>query len=682
MSKITLAKTAGFCFGVNRAVNLVCDLLAQGKKVCTLGPLIHNPRMVAELGQRGARIVSAPSEAAPGELLVVRTHGVPASVMEEARAAGVRTVDATCPFVKKIHRVVREQSDAGALILIAGDPNHPEVQGIRGHCGESRTFRNLAELERLTRSEPSLTGKKTAVVAQTTFNSAEWQKCHVFIKKIYTNAFIFDTICDATAIRQREARELAKASDLMVIIGGKQSSNTAKLVQVCSEFCRAVLVEDAAGLPFDEIRHSRRVGVTTGASTPAPIIKEVLKAMAEQNPENDVNFEEALNQSFKTISSGDRVRGVVINVGPTEVQIDIGTKHAGYIPAAEFGGDSTKRPCDLVKVGDELDLIATRVDDVEGTVMLSKKRVDALKSWDEIVKASEDGTVLNGTVTEVINGGVLTSYNGVRVFIPASQSGVRRDQNLDIILHKPVEFKIIDINPQRKRAVGSISAVLKEKRKDAEDKFWATAQVGDKFNGTVKSLTSYGAFVDIGGVDGMIHISELSWSRIKHPSEIVNVGDQVDVTIKALDPEKKRISLSYDKKGRDPWEIFLEEYHVGDVFEAEIVNMMPFGAFARIMPDVDGLIHISQISDERIAKPQDVLKLGEKVRVKITGIDTDKRRISLSMREAENEPETVTDELGENTDAQPENVPDNSTDELGENTSVPAPEAPEDPSKE
>lgn len=675
MRDVRLTPSAGFCFGVNRAVNMVFDLVAKGRRVCTLGPIIHNPQLVMELAQKGVRIVKSPREARPGELLVIRTHGIPAETARDIEKSGIEFADATCPFVAKIHRIVREYSDHGALILIAGNPQHPEVEGIRGHCGASLTFRGLDELRELTQKDPSIAQKQAVVVAQTTFNSEEWQKCMVFIKKVYTNAIVFDTICDATAIRQREARELAKDSDLMIVVGGRQSSNTAKLLQVCSEQCRAILVESAAELPLEEIKRSSRVGVTAGASTPAWIIKEVLKAMADQNPENEISFEEALDQSFKTVSTGEKVKGVVVGVGPTEVQIDIGTKHAGYIPASELSSNPADRPCDLVKVGDELDLVAMRVDDVEGTVMLSKRRVDALKGWDDIVKASEDGTTLDGTIIEVINGGLLASCRGLKIFIPASQSGVGREQSLDILLHKAVKFKIIDLNTQRKRAVGSIRAALKEERKEQEEKFWATAQVGDTFTGTVKSETSYGAFVDLGGVDGMIHISELSWSRIKHPSEVVKIGDTVEVTIKELDPEKKRISLSYQKQGRNPWDVFLEQYHVDDVIDTEIVSMMPFGAFARIMPDVDGLIHISQISDRRIAKPQDVLKIGDKVRVKITGIDTDKKRISLSIREAEGEQDRNPDELGENTAEHFEEAsePSKSADEIGENSSDPAP---------
>lgn len=678
--EITLAKSAGFCFGVNRAVNMVFELLQKGERVCTLGPIIHNPQLTQELAEKGVRIVDAPGEVKPGEILVIRSHGVPEAVVEEIAAQGLPYADATCPFVGKIHRLVREHSDAGELVIIAGNPQHPEVEGIRGCCkGPCVTFESLAELTRLTEENPDFTRKNVAVVAQTTFSNAEWQKCIVFIKKVYTNAFIFDTICDATSIRQKEATELAQRSDLMIVIGGRQSSNTAKLLQICSQYCPSYLVETASELPFRELARAGKVGVTAGASTPARIIKEVLKTMAEQNSsENEMSFEEALNQSFKTINSGERVKGVVVGVNATEVLVDIGTKHQGYIPAAELTSDSSQKPTDLVKVGDELDLVAMRVNDLEGTVMLSKRRVDAIKGWDDIVKASDDDEILDGTVTDIIKGGVLAACKGTRVFIPASQTGVGKEGSLDTLKNKPVKFKIIDLNTQRKRAVGSIRAANKEARKEAEDKFWATAEVGQKLSGTVKSLTSYGAFVDVGGVDGMIHISELSWSRIKHPSEVVKVGDVVNVTIKALDNEKHKISLSYDDKGQDPWEKFLEEFHVGDIVDAKVVSMMPFGAFAQIMPDVDGLIHISQISEQRIAKPQDALNIGDEVKVKITGIDTDRKRISLSMKEAADEMETEHYTADENGVVASSSSDDESNDQLGENA---APEAAEEQPK-
>ncbi|HEX2938421.1 MAG TPA: bifunctional 4-hydroxy-3-methylbut-2-enyl diphosphate reductase/30S ribosomal protein S1 [Ruminiclostridium sp.] len=638
--QIEVAKSAGFCFGVDRAVNMVNELLEQGRKVCTLGPIIHNKRLVAELSSKGTRIIENPSEAHPFETVVIRSHGVASGVLDEIKKiSGSNYVNATCPFVEKIQKLVFKAPE-GSTVLIAGDWKHPEVQGITGHCKiRYYTFETQDELKQITESTPEIVNEPVIVVAQTTFNTEIWEKCNDFIKKVYTNARIFDTICSATSIRQKEAKEIAARSDLMLVIGGRNSSNTSKLLSVCAAYCPSFLIEGASELPVEPLKKADKVGVTAGASTPACIIKEVLIAMADlDNMDNeDISFAEALEKSFKTVSTDDTVRGLVVGMSLNEVQVDLGTKHAGYIPLSELTDDSAAKPEQLVKVGDELDLVVMRVNDQDGTVMLSKKRFDALKGWDDIVKASEDGTVMEGVVTDVVKGGILASVQGVRVFIPASQSGVSRDEKLDMLLHQNVRLLIIEINKGRKRAVGSIRQVLREERKKQAETVWNEIEEGKEYTGVVKSLTSYGAFVDLGGVDGMIHVSELSWSRIRHPSEVVNVGDTVNVFVKSFDKEAKKISLGYKDKGEDPWAKFLSQFKVGDIVDAKIVSFMPFGSFAQIIPGVDGLIHISQIADKHIAKPQDVLQMGEVVKVKIIEIDEEKKRISLSIREAQSE---------------------------------------------
>lgn len=361
-------------------------------------------------------------------------------------------------------------------------------------------------------------------------------------------------------------------------------------------------------------------------------MSEIQNDVAREATTEEFNFMEALEESFKNLTTDQKVRGTVLRIEPTEIQVDIGRKHAGYIPADEFSADPNANPADSIKVGDVLDLIIMRTNDQEGTVMLSKKRFDALKGWDTIVKASEDETILDGVVTDIIKGGVLVVTNGFKVFVPASLATASRNEPLEDLRKQKVRLRIIEINAGRKRAVGSIRSVLKEERKQQEEEFWKTVEVGKTYTGKVKSLTSYGAFVDLGGVDGMVHISELSWSRIKNPSEVVNVGDVVTVTVKDIDTEKKKISLSYKKTEDNPWEILKRDYPVDSVADAKIVSMTTFGAFAQIIPGVDGLIHISQIANRRISKPQDVLKIGDIVKVKITAIDFDKKRVSLSMR--------------------------------------------------
>lgn len=644
---IEVAKTAGFCFGVDRAIEMVSSLLQKGKRVYTLGPIIHNPQMVRKLESEGCGIVAHPEEVPPGGTVVIRSHGVPAEVESEIRQRGLDCVDATCPFVAKIHRIVREESRKGRIILIAGDENHPEVRGICGHCIPAAAggrvwyaFKSLEELTCLLKRRPFLSKTAVSVVAQTTFNGAEWKKCLQNIKKVCTNALTFDTICNATALRQTEAVGLAKRSDLMVVIGGHHSSNTAKLRDVCAEYCETCLVETADELPLEALRAAHFVGVTAGASTPADIIKEVLVTMSEiiedavQNSAEagDPNFEEMLEESLKSLNTDERVHGVVVGISPTEVYVDVGRKQAGFIPVAELSNDPSVKPEDVVKIGDEMDLLIMRTNDQEGTIMLSKKRLDAIQGWENIAAAEESKEVLTGVVTDIIKGGLIVVTQGIRVFVPASQATASRNDPLDDLLRKEVKLRIIEVNRQRRRAVGSIRSVLRDERKALAEKFWETVEEGKEYTGVVKSLTSYGAFVDLGGIDGMIHISELSWGRIKHPSEVVNVGDTVKVYIKSFDREKEKISLGYRRMEDNPWEILKRDYPVGTVCEATVVGMTTFGAFARILPGIDGLIHISQIADRRIEKPQDVLKIGETVKVKITDIDFEKKRVSLSIR--------------------------------------------------
>ncbi len=624
---------------MNRAVTIVNNLLEEGKKVTTLGPIIHNPHMVAELAERGVEIADTPNDlSSMDRTLVIRSHGVPQSVIDQIEQKGISYENATCPFVSKIHQIVKDNSREGKVILIAGDENHPEVQGIVGHCeGEHYIFKNYEDLGKLLKKLENIENISICVVAQTTYDVKEWKNCLKLLKKVYTNAKIFDTICSATSIRQSEAEELASISDIMVVIGGRQSSNTAKLFSVCKSNCeRTYLIESAAELDDIALIDADIIGITAGASTPARIIKEVFNTMTEniEKTENTAeNFAELLEESLKNFNTDEKVHGVVVGIAPNEVYVDVGRKQAGFIPLAELSNDPNAKAEDLVKIGDELDLLIMRTNDQEGTIMLSKKRLDAIKGWDEIIKANEEDTPVTGFVTDVVKGGVIAVANGVRVFIPASQATATRGEPLENLLKKEVSFKIIEVNKGRRRAVGSIRAILKEERQKLADKFWETAEIGKKYTGTVKSLTSYGAFVDIGGIDGMIHISELSWGRIKHPSEVVKVGDTVEVYIKDLDREKGKISLGYKNTEDNPWEILKRDYPEGTVTEATIVGMTDFGAFANILPGIDGLIHISQISTERIEKPQDVLKIGDKVTVKITKIDFDKKRISLSIRE-------------------------------------------------
>lgn len=638
--EIQLAKTAGFCFGVNRAVDFVYEMVEKGERVCTLGPIIHNPQLIADLESKGVKIIGDPDEAPEGTTVIIRTHGVEKDVIEKLEKLHVSYRDLTCPFVMKIHKIIKENSAEGTVTLIAGDAAHPEVQGFRSHCkGESYVYSCVCELENLLKIHPEISEKNIICVAQTTFSIKEWENCLKILKIHCTNAKIFGTICEATNERQKEAKKLSQKCDAVIVVGGRTSSNTNKLKNVCSVNCPTFLIETAEELKNINLGGFESIGVTAGASTPAGIIKEVLFTMSEnlneqneQTTSEEMSFEAALEESLKAMSTDQKVTGVVVGIAPNEIQVDIGRKYAGFVPMEEYSNDPTADPQKELKIGDEIQLIIMKTNDVEGTIMLSKRRFDAIEAWNTIEAAKEEGKVFEGTVTDVIKGGVIAYANGVRVFIPASLTGLGRDAELESLLKQPVKFRLIEVEKHRKRAVGSIRSVVREERKAVRDAFWASVAVGNVYTGTVKSLTSFGAFVDIGGVDGLVHITELSWNRIKHPSDVVSVGDEIEVFVKAVDLENKKISLGHKKPEDNPWEILRRDYPVDTVTTVKIVGTTTFGAFAKIIDGIDGLIHISQIADRRISKPEDVLTVGEEVQAKITEIDFEKHRVSLSIR--------------------------------------------------
>lgn len=558
-----------------------------------------------------------------------------ARIYEKIAEKGNRMLDATCPFVSRIHKIVAEKTAEGYFILIAGDESHPEVQGIVGHCDENYlVFKDKIELNAFFEKNYKKIKKKLAIVAQTTYNIIVWEDCLKVIPENDPDIVIFDTICNATDTRQSDARELACRSDLMIVVGGRHSSNTVKLFEVCSKYCKTYHIENVDELFTIQLPNAEKIGITAGASTPAYIIKEVQTTMSENVniQDEEINFEEALDQSFKKIHTGEKVIGTVVAVNNTEAIVDLGTKHTGYVALDDLTDDSTKKPADIVSVGDQIELIVIKVNDQEGTATLSKRKVDEALGFEKIIAAKEENTILEGTIQHVVNKGVTLTLFGVRIFIPASQTGLPRGAELDSLLKQKVQFRIIEVTEGRRRAVGSIKSVLDEQKEAAKAKFWENAKVGDVYTGTVKSITNFGAFVDLGGIDGMVHISELSWKRIKHPSEVVSVGDVLEVYIKDLDKEANRISLGYKKTEDNPWEIFKAKYSVGDVVKATIVSITSFGAFAQIIDGVDGLIHISQIADKKVENVKDILSVGQEVDVKIIDIDTEAKRISISIR--------------------------------------------------
>ena len=628
--QIILAKTAGFCFGVNRAVKLTYELLEQGRPVATLGPLIHNPQVVEDLESKGAITCDSVDDVPDGYEVVIRSHGVGQSVYDKISTRRLAYHDATCPFVTKIHKIAARAGAEGAMLLVAGDAKHPEVQGIVGHTtGKVEVFANLAELEKLL---PELTQQKSIfAVAQTTFNVQSWETCKEFLKNQCTNAKIFDTICNATWARQQEAEDLSQKCDHMVVIGGHHSSNTQKLLQVAARHTKAINVETADELDKDWLNGARIVGVTAGASTPSSIIEEVLNCMSEEI-RDDMSFEEMLAASeAKPLYAGKIVKAKVISVSPTECVVGIdGSKHTGIVKLSEMSHDPNAKMEDLVKVDDELDLVVVKTNDQEGVDTLSRVRFEAQKGMKDVSEAAENGTVMEGDVMEANKGGVVVNVKGVRVFVPRSQATMRRDEDYTKLDGQHVKLVITEC--AGRKIVGSINKVTAEENKAKRDEFWKNVEVDKQYTGVVKSLTSYGAFVDIGGVDGLCHISELSWNNIKHPSEVVSVGDTIEVYVKSYDPENQKVSLGYKKEEDNPWEKLKNEYPIGSEFEAPVVSITKFGAFVRILPGIDGLVHISEISNERVNKVSDVLKVGDMVKVKLINVDFDRKRISLSMK--------------------------------------------------
>lgn len=652
MRNIITAKSAGFCFGVSRSVSMAEKLLEEGRAY-SLGSLIHNDDVVSYLGAKGLEVINSPAELPEGGRVIIRSHGVSSDVYRELDEKKAVICDATCPKVKKIHELASEASDAGRFVIIIGMHGHPEVEAVGGWCEEHAICENASELAQLFSKKAELLDKPITMVVQTTQTRSNFTECANFLKKMCTNIQIFDTICGATSMRQEEAAKIAALCDAMVVIGGKHSANSVHLAEICRSECGNVqFISNVEELDMDKLSGAVSVGITAGASTPSWVIKEVSNKMSEEikidataAEEKEMSFDEMLEESIKTIYNGDKVTGYVMAITGTEISVDIGTKYSGFIPTTEFTDDGINVE-DAVKVGDTIEAVVVRVNDVEGTVMLSKKRLDAAKSWTAVEEAVENGNFLEGVVTEENKGGIVVSVKGVRVFVPASQSGLPKEADMSQLLKQKVRVKITEVNRGRKRVVGSIRAVAQKERRERAEAIWNEMEIGNRYHGTVKSMTSYGAFVDIGGIDGMVHVSEMSWSRIKNPAEMFNIGDEVDVYVINFDREKRKISLGYRDPAENPWTKFTNAYNVGDTAEVKIVKLMTFGAFAEVIPGVDGLIHISQIANRRIGKPEEVLSVGDVVEAKITAIDMENHKISLSIR-ALAEPAAAQPELPE-----------------------------------
>ncbi len=642
--ELILSKYLGYCFGVNRAITTLFKTIdEQPDRTCyTYGPIIHNKRITDQLTQRGVAVIDDITRAEPGSLVFIRTHGVSCSVLQALTERGVEYMDLTCPYVQKIHNIAKSAD----RLLMVGDIHHPEVIGILGDAkGEYRAVTTLEQLRTVLRGQPELS---YTMVAQTTFNMELWLDMKAYVESFRTvdgtllddenfpvsPVTICDTICHSTSDRQKEVEEMATNCDYIVVIGDKHSSNTKKLYEIASKYCPACYIEDVTELPH-YLSEYKKIGLATGASTPGSTIEEVINTMMNENNnvnlmEEDIDFAAALEASLQLTRVGQRVSGTIGVVGTNEVQVELGGKHTGFIPASEFSEEELA----ALKAGDEVEAFVMKVNDVEGTVLLSKKKLDSMKGFEKLEAAKDNNEILTGTVSEVVKGGLVVYVNAVRVFVPASLASLRKDTDLEAMKNQEVRLRIIELENagRRKRIIGSIKSVLKEEKDAAQAKVWESIEVGKKYDGVVKSLASFGAFVDIGGVDGLVHITDLAWTKIKHPSEIVKEGDCIEVEVKAFDPETRKISLTFKKANEDPWAILPQKYQVGDVIPVTVLKLMPYGAFVSVIPGIDGLVHISQIANHRVEKVGDALKVGDEVEAKIIEIDYEAKKVSLSIK--------------------------------------------------
>ena len=645
--EIITAKSAGFCFGVNRAIEACYNEIEKGGRIVTYGPLIHNKNVNKDLENKGVKSVDT-LDGCEGATVIIRSHGVGKAVYDELERRNIHYVDGTCPFVKKIHNIVRKKRDEGYEVIIIGDGKHPEVIGINGWCDNSAiTVDNVDDAQKLILDDE----KKYAVVVQTTFRENKFYDILKILKEKSEKITEENTICSATEERQTEAVKISQNVDKMLVIGDKGSSNTQKLYEICRKNCRnTYYIETIEDLVLNNCKFNDKIGITAGASTPPAIIKEVITTMSEMDgvkntmEGEELTFEQMLNDSFVTLHTGDVVKGTVISTAGEEVSVNLGYKSDGIIPRGEFSSDASVVPSKVVQPGDEIEVFVVRVNDGDGNVLLSKKKVESQKGMEEIEKACEEIGTVTGMVVKIVKGGLIAVANGIQVFIPSSQVAGRFVEDLSVYDGTELTFNIIELDRAKHRIIGGRKALLAKEAEEKKAAVFATLEAGKKVTGTVSRITDFGAFVDLGGVDGLIHISEMSWGRISNPKEVLSEGDTVEVVVLDVDKEKSKISLSLKDVTPNPWTMAAEKYVVGSVVEGKVVRMVPFGAFIELEPGVDGLVHISQIANKRVEKPEDELKIGETIKVKVIDVNAEQKKISLSKKEAEAPVEEATEE--------------------------------------
>lgn len=644
MKKIIRAENAGFCFGVENAVNMAFQKAkekTQGR-VYSLGPLIHNESVVKELESAGVKVISSLKQAKPGDVVIIRSHGVGKQVYQQAAAMGMVLEDATCPFVKKVQDIVRSQWEKGRQIIIAGDISHPEVQGLLGWC-ENRGFVVGSAKEALALLEKDMAapflGDGPALVAQTTLREAVYEEISDILKKSKENLEIFPTICHATRLRQESCQDTAKRCDAMIVIGGKNSSNSQKLYEIAKINCPLTFfVQTKEDLPLPAVEKCNTIGITAGASTPECIIKEVIAAMSEiitdgQEQNEMLAFMDDIEKSLRMPSRGEIVNGEIISVSDREIVVNLGCKKDGIIPKEEVTLEPGQTLTELFHAGESIEAKVLKTKDDDGNILLSKKKLEINEHWNEVNEALEDKTVINVKVTGKVRGGVIASFKEISGFIPLSQLSDKFTEDVDEYIGKTIPVKVIQTNPKRNRAVFSHRAVLMEEKAKRSEALWNSIHVDDIVDGVVKRFTDYGAFVDIGGVDGLLHISEISWGKIKKPQDVLELEQKIKVKILSMNQEKGKISLGLKQTTPEPWENIDEKFKEGDVIQGKVVQLKDYGAFIEIEPGLDGLVHISEIAFKRVSSPANELEIGQVVNAKILDIDKEKRRISLSIKE-------------------------------------------------
>ncbi|QIB69282.1 bifunctional 4-hydroxy-3-methylbut-2-enyl diphosphate reductase/30S ribosomal protein S1 [Aminipila butyrica] len=636
MARIELAKNSGFCFGVKRAMDITeeaAEQFAGTKQVYTCGPLIHNRNVTDGLREKGVEIIDELSQASEQDVVIIRSHGEGQAFYEQAEQIGFQLIDATCPFVKKIHKLVKEAADRGEAVVIVGDQEHPEVRGINGWCRNKAFIIN--SLEEADKLEPG----NYFVVAQTTIQQSHFEAILSRLAEKGCGLDLHNTICSATRDRQESCKKLAEKVDAMLIIGDRSSSNSQKLYDLSKKHCEKVyFIENIADLPLKDIELCNKIGVAAGASTPERLIKEVIANMSEflteNNEENLMHgLMDEIEKSLRLPRGGEIVDGTVIQVTDREVVVNLGCKKDGIIPKDELTLEGEQKLTDLFKEGDEIQAKVLKTDDGDGNILLSKKKLEVNEHWDEINSALEDKSFVNAKVIKEVKGGVIAAYKEVYGFIPLSQLSDKFVDKAEEFIGKTLPVRVTRVDQKKGKAVFSHKAYLAEERQKKIDEVWGSLSEGDVVEGTVMRFTDYGAFVDIGGIDGLLHISEISWGKLKHPQEVLSIGQKIEVKVLSMNNEKGKISLGLKQTKPEPWSVIDEKYQIGQVISGKIVQIKEYGAFVELEPGLDGLVHISEIAHKRVTNIADEISVGQEVSAKILEIDRDRKRISLSIKE-------------------------------------------------